>query len=107
MFRIFANHVRPAVPADDFTFITHWFYRCSYFHTLTDAVRDPPFTRIVRRNLNFYFIPRHNADKIKPHLTRKMTKHNVAVRQFYAKERIGKALGYHSFDFNIALMGHM
>ena len=33
MFRIFANDVRPAMPADNFAFITHAFDTCPDFHS--------------------------------------------------------------------------
>lgn len=35
MFRIFANNVHHATPADDFTFFTHDFRTCSHFHIIS------------------------------------------------------------------------
>ena len=34
MFRVFANDKNSTAPADDFTFLAHWFYRCSYLHII-------------------------------------------------------------------------
>jgi YVTN family beta-propeller protein len=52
------------------------------------AENDPRFAHIIRRDLDLYFIPRNDADKVLPHLSADMGENFLAVRQRHPKHRI-------------------
>jgi hypothetical protein len=67
---------------------------------------NPGFAHIVRRDLNFYFVARDDADEILSHFSADMGENPLAVWQGYPKHRIGQNFGDRSLDNQRFLLGH-
>lgn len=50
---------------------------------------NPSFAHIVRRDLNFHFVPGDDADEVLPHFPADMGQNLLAVGERYPKHGIG------------------